>query len=111
MCPQGLPVPPPSAPTRPELIAESTTSAIRWRGAVAAEAYKLERQDLNSKTDTWTLVAPRLSDSDNPFIPFDDASAEPGQSYVYRITAYNGAGPSPPSDPVKIGPLAEPSLR
>lgn len=98
-------VPPLAPPSKPALIQGSTVDAISWRGAVAAQYYSLERQQDGG--DKWVVVAPRLSDSDNPFVPYADSTAEPGLSYVYRIVAVNDAGSSPPSDPLLIGPTTD----
>jgi hypothetical protein len=45
-----------------------------------------------------------LTDSTNPFVPYVDASAKAGRSYVYRISGVNSAGMSPPSESMLIGP-------
>jgi hypothetical protein len=115
---QGLPVPTATVPSRPELIEGSSTEALAWRGAVGAQYYELERQEVVGgdegtggifenkraavathaisaglkKGGKWVKVSDKLLDSTNPYVPFKDSTAQPGKTYRYRIYAVNAAG-------------------
>ncbi|GAB5029929.1 beta-mannanase [Nannochloropsis oceanica] len=125
---QGLPVPSASVPTRPEMIEGSSTEALAWRGAVGAQFYELERQEVMEMQEEtgglpekgaagapslkisaglrsggkWVKVSDKLLDSTNPYIPFNDSTAQPGKTYRYRIYGVNDAGQSVASSPLMI---------
>ena len=57
-----------------------------------------------STAGPWTTVGDGVSDAAVQYRPlFNDASAVPGESYYYRVTAHNSAGASPPSN--VVGPV------
>ncbi len=101
---QGVAPPPISKPGSPELLPIESVHAISWRGAMGATGYNVERS--GKEAGPWTRVGYNISDADVPYFPlFHDASAEPGESYFYRVTALNSAGESSPSKvvgPVKV---------
>ncbi len=158
---RGLPVPNPTAPGtyvggwvgerlshsvysslspkytgRPELIEGSNAHSIAWRGAVGAQWYEIERQEVEATPSSppslpatgaapsflpavatkqveeegekgWVKLADKLYDSTNPYIPFKDVTAHPGKTYRYRIYAVNEAGRGVPSPSLAIAtPLA-----
>lgn len=78
-------------PGAPVLLAFSTPQAIAWQGSTGAETYTLERS-IDGKA--WQVIADKLEDAGNPFVPFADATAKAGNRYQYRIRAVNEAGTS-----------------
>lgn len=126
---QGLPVSTTTVPSRPEMIEGSSTEALAWRGAVGAQYYELERQEVVGgeegrggvfenkgaavgathaitaglrKGGKWVKVSEKLLDSTNPYVPFKDSTAQPGKTYRYRIYAVNAAGRGAASLPLVI---------
>jgi cellulase (glycosyl hydrolase family 5)/List-Bact-rpt repeat protein len=93
---RDLGVPPREVPPPPVLLPVTSASSISWRGSAGAETYDIERA--TSESDPWTIVGTDVSDSYNPFQPFNDTSAVSGQAYFYRVKAKNVAGVSPPSN-------------
>jgi len=111
------------------MIEGSSIEALAWRGAVGAQYYELERQEVvegeegrggvfENKGATvaathaisaglreggkWIKVSDVLLDSTNPYVPFKDSTAQPGKTYRYRIYAINAAGRGPASLPLII---------
>jgi len=100
-------------PTQPTILGTSSTDAIAWKGSVGAEYYVLERAIAPAADDAtsvdkaeapieWETVATRLSDSTNPFEPYNDETAVSGLHYQYRIYAVNSAGKSASSGVVVL---------
>jgi hypothetical protein len=109
------------------MIEGSSTEALAWRGAVGAQYYELERQEMTRMEEEtggmlenkgaavasphtisaglrsggkWVKVSDKLLDSTNPYVPFKDSTAQPGKTYRYRIYGVNAAGQSAASLPV-----------
>jgi hypothetical protein len=78
-------------------------AAINWQGSAGASSYLVERS--TNAAGPWTVVADAVDDTAVQYRPlFSDATAEPGQSYFYRVTAQNAAGKSAASN--VVGPVA-----
>ena len=96
--------PPLPKPEKPELLPINNVYNINWLGAAGTAAYTIERR--TNKNDTWQVIANDVSDANVVFRPlFVDTNAELGKSYYYRITGFNEAGSSQPSNvigPVKV---------
>lgn len=102
---RGRPVPPVEKPTgTPELL--PLAEGFTWRGCAGASAYRLERAP---KADgPWEVVATGLHDSviadvkaleaagaSAPTVLWHDERAAPGETWFYRLQAYNEAGTTP----------------
>ncbi len=99
---QGLAVPPLPVPEMPEMLPPGDLPLLSWRGSVGARGYDVERAP--SKDGPWKKIAGNVSDADVAYRPlFNDASAKPGETYFYRVTARNESGASPPSE--AVGPV------
>jgi hypothetical protein len=97
-------VPPPlEIPAAPRLLPITDAAAISWQGSAGASSYLVERA--TSPTGPWMVVADAVDDTAVQYRPlFNDATAEPGRSYFYRVTANNAAGQSAASN--VVGPVA-----
>lgn len=100
---RGLGPPPLAPPAAPKLLAIERVSAISWQGAAGASSYDVQRS--NEPEGQWQTVAAGVSDAEVQYRPLmNDSTAEPGQSYYYRVIAHSEGGPSPPSN--VVGPVA-----
>ncbi|MCM3870702.1 MAG: fibronectin type III domain-containing protein, partial [Pyrinomonadaceae bacterium] len=101
---RGLPVPPLEIPAVPTLLETKSVAAISWQGSVGASGYDVERAATSN--GPWVVVGANVDDTWVQYRPlFADATAEPGNSYHYRVRAKNGAGSSVPSNiagPVRV---------
>lgn len=80
-------------PIAPELLPIAHPSAISWRGSTGASSYNVYRSE--GDNDHFKLVGYNISDAKNQYVPlFQDADAEVGKTYYYRITAVNQYGES-----------------
>ena len=85
-----------TAPT-PGAIATITATGgpgkitVTWSESENAATYNLARQ--KKGTTTWTSVATGLT-----VLTFEDATAEIGTEYMYRVRAYNASGSGPAKD-------------
>ena len=94
---QKLPVPPVPAPPPPAMIDVSSHGAIRFRGALGARDYAIERQLVPD--GAWQVVADHFDEARVPYRPFVDLEAPIGQKVRYRVSATNESGRSEPSGP------------
>ncbi|HMK38061.1 MAG TPA: hypothetical protein VK569_01895, partial [Bacteroidota bacterium] len=95
--PEPVPVPEP-----PALLPIETPYKISWRGSAGADAYLIERR--TGDGPLWQVISARASDADYGYRPlYADTTAEPGQSYSYRMRARNASGYSEESEPA--GPV------
>jgi mannan endo-1,4-beta-mannosidase len=100
---RGLTPSRPSLPQPPKLLAIERATAISWQGAMGAISYVVERAQ--SPDGPWEQAGPNVSDADVPTFPlFNDATAEIGRNYYYRVLAVNSSGISKPSQ--TVGPVA-----
>jgi mannan endo-1,4-beta-mannosidase len=77
-------------------------STISWQGSAGARDYLVERAD--SDGGPWNVVGEGVDDTAVQYRPlFNDASAEVGRSYRYRVKARNDGGESDPSN--VVGPV------
>ncbi len=94
---RGLPVPSVSAPPAPVVLSATSRGALAFRGALGARDYTIERQ---SELDgPWQLVADHFDETLVAYRPFIDPTPPIGQKVRYRVTAFNEAGSSLPSQP------------
>ncbi|TDB67413.1 glycoside hydrolase 5 family protein [Arundinibacter roseus] len=103
---QGMKIPPLPAPTDPPILFESSEksfAALKWRASPGARYYEVERA--TSKTGPWKNVSGNLDISfDLYFYPmFTDSSANPGETYYYRVNGKNRSGSTSPSN--VVGPI------
>jgi hypothetical protein len=99
---RGLEAPAMSAPAPPTLLPIEDVSAISWQGSPGARDYLVERAD--SDGGPWNVVGEGVDDTAVQYRPlFNDASAEVGKSYRYRVKACNDGGESEPSN--VVGPV------
>lgn len=90
------------APSIPELLPITHTSAITWKGSTGAHGYDVYRSE--KKNRAYKIIGHNISDAKNQYTPlFEDTSVELGKSYYYRIKAINQFGESKFSN--KIGPV------
>ena len=88
---RGEEPPAPEAPAAPRLLPIADAAAISWQGSAGASSYIVERAP--NAAGPWTVVADAVDDTTVQYRPlFNDATAEPGLSYFYRVTAQNAAG-------------------
>jgi mannan endo-1,4-beta-mannosidase len=100
---RGLEAPPLKAPLPPKLLPIERISAISWQGSAGAESYGVWRAD--KANGPWTKIAENVSDAEVQYRPlFNDEQAKPGMRHWYRVTAWNSAGESSPSN--VVGPVA-----
>jgi hypothetical protein len=79
------------------LLPIADAAAINWQGSAGASSYIVERA--KNSAGPWTVVADAVDDTTVQYRPlFSDATAEPGLSYFYRVTARNAAGKSAASN-------------
>lgn len=96
---QVRPLPVPQAPV---LRPIDTPNNFKWLGAPVGRWYRFERA--TSETGPWQIIGDGISDSRNGFNPATDTLfADPwprqaGQTYYYRVTAFNESGGSIPSN-------------
>ena len=97
-----LPLPETTMPAAPCLLPIEDVAAVSWQGSAGAAGYDVERSaDINGP---WETVAAMISDAIYANEPlFEDVSAQPGESYYYRVFARNAAGKSSASN--VIGPV------
>lgn len=94
---QGLDAPPLPVPAAPRLLPGGAPLNLSWQGSVGAASYRVERAE--SAEGPWQEIARGVSDAQSPHRPlFNDADAEIGKSYYYRIRGENSAGVSAPSN-------------
>ena len=99
---RGIEPPPLPIPAPPQLLPIERVSAISWQGSAGADSYDVWRAAEPARP--WEKIAENVSDADVQYRPlFNDATAEPGQSYCYRVVARNASGASEPSN--VIGPV------
>lgn len=99
---RGLPVPPQEIPAAPRLLPIESVAAISWQGAVGATNYDVESAP--AANGPWTIAGANVDDTWVQYRSlFADATAEPGNSYFYRVRAMNAAGKSAPSN--VVGPV------
>jgi hypothetical protein len=100
--PAPLPVQAPSAPGNLTAAAVSQSVRLTWLDTAGNEdGFRVERKEGEGTFLPLTNLAPNST-------AFLDTSAQPGKSYVYRVTALNAGGESAPSNeaPVSIAALA-----
>lgn len=85
------------APDAPVLFPSDSVHAISWRGVPIAKSYEVERA--TAATGPWEVVGSGITDDVavprfyTAAVPlFDDASAEAGAAYYYRVRAVNAEG-------------------
>lgn len=99
---RGLPVPRQETPAAPRLLPIKSVAAISWQGSVGASGYDIER--VAASNGPWTLTGENVDDTWVQYRSlFADVTAEPGNSYYYRVRARNAAGRSAPSN--VVGPV------
>jgi len=99
---RGIPAPPIEKPAPPVLLDIEDVAAISWQGSAGAQSYIVERTQ--SKESAWLPVKCNISDAALQYRPlFNDAGAEIGKTYYYRVIALNSAGISKPSN--IVGPV------
>lgn len=99
---RGMPAPQVEKPAPPVLLPIKSADEISWRGSAGAASYDVERAA--KPKGAWTVVGADVDDTLVQYRPlYSDTSAEPGQSYYYRVRAKNSAGTSAPSN--VIGPV------
>ncbi len=92
-------------PQTPMLLPISDVAHISWQGSAGASGYNIERAE--SDAGPWTLVAENVSDADVQYRPlYNDTTATIGKSYMYRVSALNKHGASPPSA-IKAAPVVQ----
>lgn len=100
---RGLPVPAQEIPAAPTLLEIKSVAAISWQGSVGASGYDVERAATSN--GPWTVVGMNVDDTWTQYRSlFADATAEPGNSYYYRVRSRNAAGSSTPSN--VVGPVS-----
>ena len=101
---RGLSIPGPTRPGVPHLLEISHPAFISWQGSAGATSYRVDRSE--SADGPWDELAAEADDAAMQYRPlFCDATAVPGKSYFYRVTAENAGGLSNPSNtvgPVKV---------
>ena len=104
---QKQPLPEIQVPASPKLLPINDLAHISWRGSAGAQSYDIQR--LESENENWQTIKRDISDADIAYGPlFNDAFAEIGKSYFYRVIAKNYMGNSLPSNiigPIKIKEL------
>ncbi len=99
---RGEALPALEAPVAPVLLPIEDVAAISWQGSAGASNYLVERS--TSAAGPWVVVADAVDDTSVQYRPLcSDPTAEPGQSYFYRVTAQNAAGKSAVSN--IVGPV------
>ena len=94
---RGLPLPPRTPPASPTLLPIDDVAAISWQGSAGAQDYIVQRAP--SQDGPWTTAANGVDDSAVQYRPLlNDETAEPGESYFYRVLARNSGGVSAPSN-------------
>jgi len=88
----GLAEQPIPMPDAPGLLPITDGRNISWLGSVGAERYELQRKD--GVGGEWTTIADDLSDGIQPFLPYNDTTAESNIQYCYRLRAINSSGQS-----------------
>jgi mannan endo-1,4-beta-mannosidase len=100
---RGIEPPAVKPPAPPTLLPIEDVSAISWQGSAGASDYIVERAE--SDGGPWQEVAKNVDDTWVQYRPlFNDASAEVGKAYYYRVKACNEARESEPSN--AVGPIA-----
>ena len=100
---RGIPAPPIEKTAPPVLLDIEDAAAISWQGSAGAASYIVERTQ--SKDGLWLPVKCNISDAALQYRPlFNDTTVEIGESYYYRVIAYNSAGVSEPSN--AVGPVS-----
>jgi mannan endo-1,4-beta-mannosidase len=94
---QNVPVPTIPAPHPPAMIEVSSHGALRFRGALGARDYAIERQ--LAPDGPWQVIADHYDETRVPYRPFVDVAAPMGQKVRYRVSAANETGRSEPSAP------------
>lgn len=80
----------PTAPRELRATAVSPTRVeLRWVDSSLETGYRIERR--LDGTDAWTKIGNAPANATS----FVDATARPGQAYIYRVRAYNDIGNSP----------------
>ncbi|MBD1389156.1 beta-mannanase man5E [Neiella sp. HB171785] len=93
------PLPAPQAPT---LRAIDTPDNLKWLGAPVGRWYRFERA--TSQSGPWQVIGDGISDGRNGFDPAshvlfaDPMPRAAGETYYYRVTAFNESGQSVPSN-------------
>lgn len=99
---RNLPVPPVTVPAAPHLLPINDVAHLSWQGSAGASGYDVQRAA--SADGPWETVGVDVSDAVVQYRPlFNDASAELGQQYWYRVVARNASGDSPHSN--IVGPI------
>jgi mannan endo-1,4-beta-mannosidase len=94
---RGVEPPAIEPPAPPKLLAIADAADISWQGRAGARSYAVERAP--AADGPWKSLGKDIDDTAVQFRPlFHDDSAEPGQSYYYRVLARNDAGSSSPSE-------------
>ncbi|AEI43440.1 discoidin domain-containing protein [Paenibacillus mucilaginosus] len=88
----------PPVPTAPALLPIQSVSSIAWEPVKWADAYDLERAE--AAEGPWSVAGSDLSEEDRPY---QDATANSGIAYYYRLKAKNAGGISEPSN--TVGPV------
>ncbi|CAM4139093.1 cellulase family glycosylhydrolase [Paenibacillus alkaliterrae] len=111
---KGLTVPPWPAPDAPVMFPADSVQNLSWMGVSGASAYDVERS--TNSFGPWTAVGSGVTDDiaaprhHNFTIPiFDDASAQDGTSYYYKVKAKNVHGSYSPYSNI-IGPITAKSV-
>jgi hypothetical protein len=95
---RGLAVPPVEAPDAPKLLPITQAGMLSWRGSTGATHYRVERAV--AETGPWSVAAERVGDDLVQLGPlWADESARPGESWWYRVIAFNDGGESAPGLP------------
>ncbi|MBW8189752.1 beta-mannanase man5E [Neiella marina] len=90
------------APQPPTLRVIETPNNIRWLGAPVARWYRFERA--TKPIGPWQVIGEGISDGRNRFDPASDVlfadphARQSGQTYYYRVIAFNESGNSAPSN-------------
>jgi hypothetical protein len=97
-----LPVPVLNRPAAAVLLNIGDAAVISWQGSAGAQNYIVERAQ--SPDGPWLIVGCNISDAAVQYRPlFNDATAELGKNYYYRVKAQNSAGISEASN--VVGPV------
>ncbi|MBD2872162.1 golvesin C-terminal-like domain-containing protein [Paenibacillus arenilitoris] len=106
---KGSTVPSWPIPDAPVMHPADSVHTLSWKGVSGASAYTVERS--TSSSGPWTTVGSDVTDDVSAprhytfAVPiFDDASAEDGTSYYYRVKAKNKHGSYSPYSNV-VGPI------